>query len=41
MIHNAAYFMGKWLYSDLVGPVMKEWLNEYKYAFKLESPLPG
>ena len=41
IIENTSYFLGKYIFSDLLGPIMDTYLNHYYREFLLKSQVPG
>ena len=41
IIENTVEFMGQYIFSDMLGPVIDDYLNHYQYEFELPSPVRG
>ena len=41
VIENSSYFMGEYIFTNLLGPIMNKSTNHYTYEFVLESPFAG
>lgn len=41
MIKNSIYFIGTYIFSDMMEPIMDTYFNSYQYDFRLKSPFVG
>jgi hypothetical protein len=41
IIVNSSYFLGDFMFSEMVEPIMDRYLNYYQYDFLMESPIKG
>ena len=41
VIENSSYFVGQYIFTELLGPIMNKSTNQYTYEFVLESPFAG
>jgi hypothetical protein len=41
VLENSVYFVGKWLFSSMLGPTIDRYLNHYQLPLNLPSPFPG
>ena len=41
VLENSVYFVGKWIFSKMLGPAMDRWLNHYRLPVFLGSPFRG
>lgn len=41
IIENSTYFVGETIFSNMLGPVMDDYLNHYEYNFKFPSLVRG
>jgi hypothetical protein len=41
IIENSSYFMGKYMFTEMLGPVLDVYLKHYEHDFTLKNFLPG
>jgi hypothetical protein len=41
IIENSVYFVGEYIFTNMMGPIMDNYLNHYNFDFTMPSPLPG
>lgn len=41
MVRNSVYFLGQYIFTDMLGPVMDKFLNHYHFDFYIWSPFKG
>jgi hypothetical protein len=41
MIRNSVFLLGQYLFTDMLGPVIDEFLNHYRFDFYIWSPFKG
>jgi len=41
MIRNSVFLLGQYLFTDMLGPIIDEFLNHYRFDFYIWSPFKG
>lgn len=41
IVENTVEFMGQYILSDMLGPVIDDYLNHYQFEFEMTSPVQG
>lgn len=41
IIENSVYFVGEYIFTNMMGPIIDNYLNHYNFDFNMTSPLPG
>ena len=41
IIENSSYFMGKYMFTEMLGPVLDVYLKHYEHDFTIYNYLPG
>jgi len=41
IIENSVYFVGEYIFTNMMGPIIDNFLNHYNFDFAMPSPFPG